>query len=417
MIRTVCRMLMLTLLAGSALAQDNSTRAILAGLRDQPMNPVLLREVKAAIPGIPDKSQRCQLGVLYALGCLASGNSDEGLAMRTRLIKFFPHDELLQELTNDRISTPCTACQNGRILDPCLHCSGTGRCPRCKGTGIQTLAGVGDSRKVKCMYCTDDPGKCKVCGGSRGDFKTCPTCSGTSLVGSAAKAQILYLRLLHAMAPPKDGRAPVTIIVTAAPPVEVKEDPETVNKEWVARSLAAAQAQVAESPLLRKYPITADDIRSIRNPALTDAQKEAAMATLRKKGLPQSARGQYFFLPFPAGLRYCVAEVKKNAYGGYFLKLTATPPAKKPPEEPLTPREALNETARTLCDPLGDFLSDPIIQVPASDAGVAGLQKGSVVTSDAWIIPVCVDGWGGITLNPGFFRSEDELLNLMDFKR
>ena len=56
-------------------------------------------------------------------------------------------------------------------------------------------------------------------------------------------------------------------------------------------------------------------------------------------------------------------------------------------------------------------------QIAASDAGVAGLQKGSVVTSGAWIIPVCVDGWGGISLNPGCFRSEDELLNLMEFKR
>jgi hypothetical protein len=417
MIRTVWRLLALILLAGPVLAQSNSTDGILAGLRDQPMNPVLLREVKTAIPGVADNARRCKLGVLYALGCLASGNADEGLAMRALLTKNFPHDELLQELSDDRICANCPACENGKVLDPCTPCNGTGKCPACKGTGQQTIPGLGAPRKVKCMHCTDNPRQCKACGGARGFPRPCPACNGTGLVGSAAKTQILYLRLLHAMAPPKETKGPVTIVVTAAPPIEVKADLEAVKKEWVTRSLEAAKAQAAGSALLQQYPITAEDIRAVRDPSLTAAQKEEAMAALRKKGLSQASRGRYFFLPFPAGLRYCVAEVKANKYGGYFLKLTSTPPAKKPPVDPLTPREALTETARAICDPLGDFLSDPIVQVPASDAGVAGLQKGSVVTSGAWIIPVCVDGWGGITLNPGCFRSEDELLNLMDFKR
>jgi hypothetical protein len=418
MIRTVWRMLALALIAGPALAQGPATNSILAGLRDQPMNPVLIREIKSAIPGIPDPAQRCKLGVLYALGCLASGNAEEGLAMRTRLIKNFPHNELLQELTDDRICAPCPACEKGRILDPCLQCNGTGKCPTCKGTGQQILPGLGSTpRKVKCMYCTDNPGKCKACGGAKGFDKECPACSGTARVGSAAKAQVLYLRLLRAMAPAKETKGPVILVVTAAPPAAVAEDPEVVKQRWVTQALEAAKIQAAASPLLQSYPITAADIRAVRDPSLTAAKKEEAMAALRKKGLAQASRGQYFFLPFPAGLRYCVAEVKRNAYGGYFLKLTATPPAKKPPAEPLTPREALTETAKALCEPLGDFLADPIVQVPASDASVGGLQKGSVVTSGAWIIPVCLDGWGGIALNPGCYRSEDELLNLMDFKR
>ncbi len=417
MIRTVWRMLALALLTGPVLAQTPPIDGILGGLRDQPLNPVLLRDVKTAIPSVTDPTMRCKLGVLYALGCLASGNADEGLAMRTLLNKNFPHDELLQELSDDRICATCPDCNNGRILEPCVQCNGTGRCPTCKGTGQQTVPGLGAPRKTKCMYCTDNPGKCKTCGGAKGFPKACPTCSGSGLVGSAAKAQILYQRLLLAMAPPKEAKGPVILIVTAAPPNAVKADPETVKNEWVTRALAAAKVQATRSELLQKYPISAEDIRSVRNPSLTPAQKEEAMATLRKKGLSKEPRGQFFFLPFPAGLRYCVADVKRNAYGGYFLKLTATPPVKKSLAEPLTPREALIETARTLCEPLGDFLSDPIIQVPASDAGVAGLQKGSVITSGAWIIPVCVDGWGGIALTPGCFRSEDELLNLMDFKQ
>ncbi len=404
------------LLASAAWAQSNASDPILAGLRDQPMNPVLLREVKAAIPNTADSATRCRLGVLYALGSLASGNAAEGLATRTQLAKAFPGHELLQELADDRISAPCQTCNGGQVKDPCPACQGTGKCRICKGTGFQTLTGLGEPRQVKCMYCTDKRGACKTCQGKGGFLKACPACAGTGLILSAARADILYRRLLRAMAPP-ETKEPVMMVVTAAPPVQAAPDPETVSREWVAKAVAAAKRQAADTALLQKYAIDAEEIRAVRNPELTAAQKEAALASLRDKGLKHPTRGRYFFVPFPAGLRYCVADVKPNRYGGYFLKLTSTPPAKNPPAEPLTPREALTKAAKTICEPLGDFLSDPTVCVAEADAGTGKLRKGEVVTSDAWLVPVALDDWGGVSREGACYRSPDELLHLMGFGR
>ena len=401
----------LVLMAAAAMAQSNATDAILAGLNDQPMSPVLIREIKAEIPNQTDPHFRCKLGVLYALGCLASGNPVEGLATRGYLTKAFPHDELLQELTDDRICGKCPACQNGKILDPCPQCNGTGKCPACKGTGQQNVQGMGTKpRKVKCMYCPENPGKCRACGGTKGSFIDCPRCAGTGLVGSVDKSKVLYLRLLKAMAPPKQSKNPVIMVVTAAPPAEVAEDPEVAKKEWVTRSLEAAKAQTAASSILQKYTITAEDIRTVRNPDLTGAQKEEALNALRKRGLTNPARGSYFFLPFPAGLRYCVAGVQRNPYGGYFLKLTSTPPARNPPKEALTPRDALGETAKAICEPLGDFLSDPTVCVSDADAGTAALRKGEAIESGAWLIPVLVSPWGTLDREGTCYRSQDEAM-------
>ncbi len=407
----------LALLTGPALAQTNSLDAVLSGLRAQPLNPVLLREVKAAIPGETNPAERCRLGVLYTLGSLASGNSEEGLAMRAAMRKAFPGDDLLQDLADARLFRPCGECENGMVREPCTACNGTGRCPICKGTGQQTTQGMGkEVRKVKCMYCPDHPGKCKTCAGTKGYPTPCPVCSGTGLVGAPGKANVLYLRLLRAMAPPLESKPPVMIVVTAAPPEQVEVDPAVARREQVDQAVAAAAAQMADSSLLQKYPLTAADIRGISSPDLTAAQREAAVGELMKKGLAHPTRGRFFFLPFPAGLTFSVAEVKKNPYGGYFLKLTSTPTVKKNmPVIPLTSREVLEGAAKALCEPMGSFLSDPTVCVPDGDPKTGSLRKGEVIESGPWLIPVQLSQWGSLERAGTCYRSAEELMKQMGF--
>jgi hypothetical protein len=405
------------LVAGSCLAQTNSLDGILGGLRDQPLNPVLLRELKGAIAAEPAPQKQCQLGVLYALGTLASGNAAEGLDIRARLQKAFPESDLLQDLADERIGVPCRACEAGRILEPCTRCNGTGKCPACKGTGEQTLPGLGAApRKVKCMYCAEKPRQCRACGGSKGTTSSCPECGGTGRVVSAGKAQVLYRRMLLALAPPVK-KEPPPMVVAGVPPAAVRADPAVIRQEWVERSLEAAKTQAAAEPLLQKYGITAEAIRAARDPALTDSQRAEAVKALRQKGLAHGTRGSYFFLPFPAGLRYGVAEVKRNPYGGYFLKLTSTLPVRNAPKAELTPREALQETARAICEPLGDFLSDPTICVSGSDAGAARLRKGEVVESGAWLVPVNVSLWGDIAREGTCYQTAADMMTHLGLSR
>jgi hypothetical protein len=417
MIRLLRFALVLTFLAGPVLAQTNSLDGILSGLREQPLNPVLLREVKASLAGVPDPALRCRYGVLYALGSLASGNREEGLAARAALRKAYPENNLLQDLADARLSRPCGDCEEGSVLDPCAACAGSGRCSRCKGTGQQTVPGLGtEPRKVMCMVCADRPGKCKTCAGTKGTPKACPVCAGSGRVMAPEKANVLYMRLLKALAPPPEAQAPVILVVTAAPPDAVEADPAVVRAEVVERALAAAREQTAGCALLQKYPLAVDDIRSLRDPELTPARREELVAGLMKKGLAHPTRGRCFFLPFPAGLTYSVADVVKNPYGGYFLRLTSTPPSKKGPPVQLTPREVLDDTARAICEPMGSFLSDPTVCVPDGDPKTGALRKGEVIQSGAWLVPVQFQ-WGKFEKAGSCYRSPDELLTQMGFNR
>lgn len=411
------RLFVVLLLAASAAAQSNSLDEVLSGLREHPLNPVLLRQVKASVTNVPESELRCRLGVLYALGSFAAGNLEEGFAARAALSRAFPGNDLLQDLADARLSAPCGDCEGGSVLDPCRTCNGTGRCQACKGTGQQEVGGLGtEMRRVKCMHCSNHPGKCKTCAGSRGVQKPCPNCRGTALVFSAARADVLYRRLLRAMAP--EGREPVILVVTAAPPETVTEDPAVARAAQVERAVAAAKAQAAGVPLLQKYGLGAEDVRTLTNPDLSPEQRSAAAAALAQRGLAHPTRGRYFFLPVPAGLTFCVADVVKNPYGGYYLKLTSTPPVKKKGSEVmLTPREVLEETARTICAPMGGFLSDPTVCVPDGDFKTGQLRKGEVVETGAWLIPVGLTQWGALEKGGACYRSADELLGQLGFSR
>jgi hypothetical protein len=206
------------------------------------------------------------------------------------------------------------------------------------------------------------------------------------------------------------------IVVTAAPPEQVEVDPAVARREQVDQAVAAAAAQLADSSLLQKYPLTAADIRGISSPDLTAAQREAAVGELMKKGLAHPTRGRFFFLPFPAGLTFSVAEVKKNPYGGYFLKLTSTPTVKKNmPVIPLTSREVLEGAAKALCEPMGSFLSDPTVCVPDGDPKTGSLRKGEVIESGPWLIPVQLSQWGSLERAGTCYRSAEELMKQMGF--
>jgi hypothetical protein len=217
---------------------------------------------------------------------------------------------------------------------------------------------------------------------------------------------------------PAEAKGPVIVVVTAAPPEQVAVDAGALRAEQVGRAVAAAKEQAAATPLLQKYPLTADAIRSVKNPELTPAQREELLAGLAKQGLAHPTRGRFFFLPFPAGLTYCVADVVKNPYGGYFLKLTSTPPkSRKGPPVELTSREVLDEAARAICEPFGSFLSDPTLCVPDGDPRTGALRKGEVIESGAWLIPVQLSHWGAFDKVGTSYRSPDEMMTQLGFSR
>ncbi len=48
----------------------------------------------------------------------------------------------------------------------CKNCNGTGRCPKCRGTGVRNYRGFGLPNDGKCLYCNGS-GVCRSCKGKQ----------------------------------------------------------------------------------------------------------------------------------------------------------------------------------------------------------------------------------------------------------
>lgn len=185
------------LAAAFACAQTDPASLAIANLQTKPNDAQFLAQIKAAIPVTTNADDQCFLGVVYALGCLASGNTNEGLAVRSQVLRTFPGKSWSRELADATLMERCAACDRGEIRVPCAACAGLGTCAKCQGTGKETTAGLGKPRNVRCIQCRGG-GVCRTCAGLKTVLGTCAICRGTGLLASPAKVTAAYLRMLSA---------------------------------------------------------------------------------------------------------------------------------------------------------------------------------------------------------------------------
>jgi hypothetical protein len=377
---------------------------LLRELQANPMDPIRLNQLRTALAGVDERERQCQLSVLYGLGLLALGHREEGMAVRKAVLERYAGHPLLAELALDQIGDPCGACENGRVFVPCPRCEGSGLCPICKGTGIQKVHGLLEPREVKCMHCPDAPGKCPLCRGAKGYWKACAVCEGTGRQPSPAKAERRYRMLLKALAPPAVAD-PMVVVVTAVPPVEAAPDSVQAAREEAGRAVQAAREQVARSPWLSRYGIRPEEWGQWK---AGGTERDVLIARLRERGLRHGTRGWFFLIPVPAGLRYEVAEIRKDRAGQTVVRLssTPTPPRRGEPPARVTPREALRQAAAELAPSLGEYLSDPMIWV--LDGSAATFRKGEVIESGEWVAALNLSHEGMLSVVPGYYRSAEE---------
>ncbi|MFZ4395838.1 MAG: hypothetical protein ACOYOU_09465, partial [Kiritimatiellia bacterium] len=213
-------------------AVTNQASAILVALSSRPGDKTLLAQLKASLPTLTHRADRCRPGVVYCLGCLSLGDTTEGLAVRDQILKAFPLDPLSKLLTDDNITETCPQCTGGRTEADCPKCHGGGTCSMCDGAGSSKVPGF-DKKTIACVTCKGT-GKCRECAGSCKTQQYCRACKGRGMVASAKKCNEAYLALLQpaldaasqpASAPEVAATEPNVFDPPAARPTETASEP------------------------------------------------------------------------------------------------------------------------------------------------------------------------------------------------
>ncbi len=197
--------------------------AITRRLAATPGDQAILQELKASIGQITDVDARMRYMVIYALGCLYTGDNQEaGTVMHFIQSRHATHP-MAQYIGIDYIGAPCTQCKGaGHLVADCAACNKSGTCRHCNGEGNrqqEAIGGVTDRREkignqwvtvsrgdapthrtVPCGPCRRS-GKCSTCNGE-GTVKTnCQSCHGQGKIFNREIAEGTYRALLHGAQP------------------------------------------------------------------------------------------------------------------------------------------------------------------------------------------------------------------------
>lgn len=181
-------------------AQTVLTDSVLTRLQGDPTNRVLLAQLKQDIAGATNREVKCRLGVIYCLGALACGETNEALRVRSQLLRSFPGNAEAAVLADASITTGCTHCVQGKVDTDCPKCKGTGACAYCRGTGRRTVQRVGASEEIKCPQCQGS-GRCPECQGNHKVKADCPVCHGSGRAISPDKVGAAYAKALGILKP------------------------------------------------------------------------------------------------------------------------------------------------------------------------------------------------------------------------
>lgn len=180
--------------AALALTSPGAADDLLGPLKEKPDDTALLLKLKGDIAAVTDADDRCRLGVIYCLGLITYGDSEEALGLRDKMSKAFAASPRMKELDDSAIYEDCPNCENGKTLGACAKCGGGGKCPICGGTGIGKIKGL-RGEDTPCLTCKST-GTCPLCKGDGKSPRTCTVCFGRGKSLSKDKCRDAYLRLL-----------------------------------------------------------------------------------------------------------------------------------------------------------------------------------------------------------------------------
>lgn len=205
---------------------------------------------------------------------------------------------------------------------------------------------------------------------------------------------------------------PLTGQVTnpAAPAVaaDVLQKEQAVRAAAVQAALTHARDQVRESDFLRRYAVSSGDVERIASiEKYTKVQRDRAFQDVwsRARPDPVDPNLRWFFLPFPAGLKYVVDEVEQEKSGRYVVSLFALEKTNWQAKEMegAYPDKTLEEIENAILPGFVHLRYLRIVTAPNAK-GAENVQKKQVVASGKWVIPV--------SLQPGGFFHVDNPIRI-----
>lgn len=294
-------------LAFAAIPQEQGVDEVILALSQNATDPSNLPALKQALFSITDDEAKSLYGMVYCLGSLALGATQEGMTTRTQLLRAYADNaHVTSSLSDASISDTCQKCSGrGAVKVACGTCRGNGRCTTCGGTGKRAevkqfsapncpnCGGSGNEREhdtyvsngrlkrrwretstvckrcggsgklgtstATCLTCRGAR-QCRACGGKgQGDIP-CSTCTSSGYIVSTRKCatayQAMLARAIHkiesarhlAQAEQQDTAqlAAPTVAVTAPAnpePLQIADKPALAVTESTSSSEVAEQEQ------------------------------------------------------------------------------------------------------------------------------------------------------------------------------
>ncbi len=206
--------------AEPAASTNMALTALCSRLLTRPADRVLLGQLRDSLRDLTDDASRYRYGVVYYLGCVATGNMPEAVRIRPQLQRLSGSLDFAF-LKPEAFGGICPFCTKGEVTADCVGCQGTGNCPRCKGSGSTSFTGF--DKKVERRTCALCKGMrvCCECQGQRRLTRTCKACGGLGYRVDTAEVRAAYLRLL--------GEA--SAAAPAVPPAEAPGSPSAAGRK------------------------------------------------------------------------------------------------------------------------------------------------------------------------------------------
>jgi len=194
---------------------------------------------------------------------------------------------------------------------------------------------------------------------------------------------------------------------------QAKEDRKAFSAQFVRDAIARAEKEIAGSGVSYDHVLSSEDAtKAMSSDKYTEVQRQRAREILWERAMPhpQQELLRVMFVPVPSGLPYRIRDVQAARNSKDYILFLEGIEAKydEPYSRQILPADTFQALSKSLCPPMYIGLENPLIIVPADDPALMDYNKGDVVESGEWIMPILLQAGHGLLPDKYVFRSWNE---------